>query len=268
MNVYEQKLRARIRQLIRESYEDDEDFEFTDEELAQQRSDIATAADSKEIGQSWSDIQFKPKKSKPEFWEDPLYSPEPVEEPGGYGHPMTLEKIAGEVEGLNTPSAVRQFLADPRKINLMDKVRFLLQMPEKERQNVMIGAGADFITKLENDNLKHPLDHNDPAIKSAVEHYISDLEGEGVIDPDDADTLRKRTEYVIELGSFKTYLVDYFDNNFDELLKNEQFREHLKKYWRKMMRSDPNLKAYVEKRKEADLERVRRKKAARKAAKK
>lgn len=292
MGISEQKLRSKIRQIIREAMDDDEDpiagmmADFKEDEpdigpddpgyeadvRSQQRAgDILRKRADAKVSTPWSDIQLKKKKKflddDFEFWEEPGYQPEPVEPPGGYGHPMTLDAVAGEVEGLNTPSAVRQFLEDPRKINLLDKLKFLITMPEQERKKVMIGAAADYITKMEQGKLKQGFDYNDSAMQSVIDHYISDLEEEGVLDPGDADTLRSRTEYVVGLDSFKHYAVEYFDNNFDELLKYAPFRKHLKKYWSKMMRNDPDLRAHVEKRKEADLERVRKKKAARKAAK-
>jgi len=292
MNVYEQRLRAKIRHLIKEANGDSfagmlDDFEedeprlkpgeegpYSEEEAGQKSaSDALRAKSNAAVPKSWSDIKLKKKRKQFDWldddtyeeWEKPGYKAEPIGDPGDYGNPLTLDAIAGEVEGLNTPSAVRQFLEDPRKLNLMDKVMFLVNMPEKQREKIMISTAADFITKLEDGKLKTPLNHNDPVIRTVIDHYVGELEAEGIIEPEDATTLKNRTEYVAELDSFKSYAGSYFDNNFDELMKYEPFRLALKKVWSKMMRSNPELQDYVAKRKEKDLERVRKKKAARKS---
>ncbi|MHA2020972.1 MAG: hypothetical protein ACW96N_04605 [Candidatus Thorarchaeota archaeon] len=289
MSTVEERLRQKIRALVMEAAGDDADISGMLADLeedeptpkpgdpdyeAYQRSlrrygDIfKKRADQSARGKNWGDISFKPKKKEVEFFDEPGYRAEPVEDMGGYGHPGTLEFVASEVEGLNTPSAVRQFLEDPRKINLMDKIKFLISMPEKDRERVMIGAAADFITALEKGKQKEPISHEDPVIRKVIDLYVSDLEEEGAVDDEDAKALRSRTEYVVELDSFKHYMTDFFDHNFDDLLKYGPFRMHLKKYWQKMMRSDPELQRHVEKRKVADIERARKKKAAAAARKK
>ena len=139
----------------------------------------------------------------------------------------------------------------------MDKIKFLIAMPEKERQKIMIGAAADFITQFEKGKQKEPIDHNDPVIQE-----------DGALDEEDAKALRGRTEYVVELDTFKHYATEYFDNNFDELIKYAPFRRHLKKYYQKRMRDNPELQSHVEKRKGLDIERAKKKKAAVKARKK
>lgn len=281
MSTVEERLRRKIRELVMEATGDadvsgmladleedepvpepgDPDYEAYQRSLRRYGDIFKKRAKERAKSKSW-DVSLKPKQREIEFFDEPGYRVEPVEDMGGYGHPGTLEFVASEVEGLNTPSAVRQFLEDPRKINLMDKIKFLIAMPEKDRERVMIGAAADFITALEKGKQKDPISHKDPVIKYVIKHYISDLEEEGVVDEEDAKDLKNRTEYIVELDSFKHYMANFFDHNFDDLVKYGPFREHLKKYWQKMMRDDPELQAHVEKRKEADIERARQKKAA------
>lgn len=285
MGTLEEKLRKKIRNLIIEAGSDisgmmsdfDEDepaplpgepgYEEWQAEIEQYKGRSRRGAKATQK-KGWDEVSFKKKKKDVEFFDEPGYKAEPPEEEGGYGHPGTLEFVADNVEGLNTPSAVRQFLADPRKINLMDKIKFLIAMPEKERQKIMIGAAADFITQFEKGKQKEPIDHNDPVIQDIIEHYISDLQEDGALDEEDAKALRGRTEYVVELDTFKHYATEYFDNNFDDLIKYAPFRRHLKKFYQKRMRDNPELQSHVEKRKGLDIERAKKKKAAVKARKK
>jgi hypothetical protein len=255
-------------------YEEDapDELNFPPDFIQRLRTAMAQTSDKgKPKFSDWSSARLGKEKEdyKDEPWMvDSKYKPEPAEPLGYGGNYATYEQIAqmGDIEGLNTPSAVKQFLLDPRKLNLMDKVHYLLRMPERERYKIMIGAAADFLDMLEGGGGRKgaiAIDHTDPAIKEVIKHYISDLEAEGALEPEDSQAMRSRSEYVVELDSFKKYLVEYFDDNFDTLLKFAPFREHLRKYWQDTLRNDPELMAHVERRKQKDIDRVQADKAAR-----
>lgn len=244
-------------------YEEDapSELKFGDDYISRLRTAMNAKSDEKSTAgrEGWSAISLRKKKPAPDV--------EPFQEPVHNRHyDMDLDQIASrdDVPGLNTNSAVRQFLEDPRKLNLLDKVRFLLNMPPKEREKIITQAAADFLDSLETGKAD-PIDYKDPAVQEVLTHYISDLEAEGALDPEDSKDLKGRPEYVVELDSFKKYFVDYLDHNIDTLIKHVPFREHLNKYWQKALRSDPDMMAYVERRKEADIARVQKKKAAKKA---
>lgn len=267
-----ESLRLKLRMLIKEELEADDDFDLDDEDEeispeeieAERKAAWKRAKDSTKDRKFWDEIKLKPKKRKNayEMFDDanPDYD---AKSAGDYGVYTPYEKIADKVEGLNTPSAVRQFLADPRRVNLMDKVKFLLDMPKKEQKKILVQAGADYITKLSKGKAD-PIDYKDPVIANAVKDYVGTLSDEGILDDSEAQAMLNRSEFVVELDTFLSYLVNYFDMNFDELISYTPFRMHLKKYWARAMRADPELKKSVEVRKQEDIARAKAKKAARK----
>lgn len=245
----------------------------------------------------WGKISLRKQPREPEFWEHPDYKPEPVEPPGGYDNPMTLDqiaKVAGEGE-LNTNSAVKQFLQDPRRFNLMDKVHWLIQMGPSERNRKILSAGAEFLDKLESGGLattvknltqdpqytsegdpalfrdpkKSPdkgtitLDPKDPAVRDGVERYVQALLSDGAIDEAEATDLRARTDVLVTLDSFKKFLLAEFDSDIELLIKFAPFREFLTGKWSEEMRKNPQLRAAVEKRAAEDIARVQLKKQSR-----
>lgn len=245
--------------------EDPSTFDFPDDKMSDLRQQMNARSDAK-VKNRWADINLRKKKRTPEFWEEPDYKPEPVgKAPGDYGYEAPWEEIAQQpdVEGLNTSSAVKQFIADPRRLNVLDKMQYLITLvPEKERHKVMVQAAADFLDALESGKRALVTDPKDPAIQAAVVSYIRELEDEGVLDAEDAEAMSSRIDFVVDLDSFKKYAIDYFDDNFDVLVRHHPYREWLKKYWDEMLRSDPDLMDDIEKRAQANIDMNKEKKAA------
>lgn len=256
----------------------------------------ATAAKNFKPPTDWENISLRKQPREPEFWEHPDYKPESAEPPGGYDNPMTLDqiaKVAGDGE-LNTNSAVKQFLQDPRRFNLMDKVNWLIQMGPSERNRRILQTAAEFLDKIEGQlttsvkNLKTQdpvyseegsaslyrdpkksadkgtisLDPSDPAVKAGIEMYINELIEDGAIDTTEAVDLRGRSDVIVTLDSFKQFLFQAFDDDIDLLIKFHPFRDFLTHRWGEEMRKNPELRAAVEKRAADDIARVQAKKAS------
>ncbi|MBT7912725.1 hypothetical protein HN588_02325 [Candidatus Bathyarchaeota archaeon] len=221
-------LRSRIRTMLREAandpmsgfYNDDddsqEDFKFSDEELADARAD-ASAAAAAGAKKSWSDIQTsKPKRPKGKTttaWDlasaGKLGKPDEVRSAdldlpvGERGREGSWEEIAAD-QGFKSPSGAKQFVDDPGR--LMDRTKFLMTMYQNEPQKFQA------------------------MLSSATAAYAEALLDAGSIEPDDAEYIKNNPEHTQTLESFRVFL---------------------KKYVMKIMRKDPDIQQHIKGRKDS-----------------
>ena len=221
-------LRSRIRKMIREASSDpmsgfyndednaDEDFTFSDEEMAQARAD-AKAKAMAGVKKSWSDIETsKPKRPKGKTttaWDlaaaGKLGKPDEVRSadldlPVGERHRETSWEEIADDQGFKSPSGAKQFVDDPGR--LMDRTRFLMTMYQNEPEK--------FQSMLDD----------------AVVAYADALLDAGSVEPDDADYLKNNPEHTQSLESFRVFL---------------------KKFVMKLMRKDPDVQKHITGRKDS-----------------
>lgn len=306
-------------------------------EIARMRDQSKIDAESR-VKPSWSDIRLGRKKPKADEFEGEDrsgYMQEPTAIPGTEGNAMSLEDLAllgagrrgdpmsaekqaqlqrimdrlkisdpkklPDIGDLNTNSAVKQHIQDPRRLNLLDKFWYVTNMSPQQRHRVVISAGADFLEKIalggkvgtlsrvaspmdrevpaygtqsgnllysdtKNPNRNIVLDPADPAVRIGIKKYIKELQADEALDSEDVLALHQRTDMVCELESFKYFFLNLLNQDVNVLLKFGPFREFLSVRWSEILRQDPTVMDAVARRKVADEERVRMDKAA-KAAK-
>lgn len=270
---------------------------------AQQAGHPRSGAIGKKRGQKvpWSNAQLAKKKKPVEFFDKPGYEPEiPEEELKNQMRLMPYDEIAKRakelgIDDLNTNSAVKQFLEDPRKLSVMDKVRFAhsLRDPDapknldradqekwrqekmKEFERFFVQVPAKYLNALERGDDWFDVKSNlmlDPAAKATreiIKHYASDLETEGLIEKEDVKDLLSPSaaKEIVQLDSFKKYAIDYLDNNADTLWTYDPFREFSSEYWTKKINANKQYRAYMKDRAEKDIARGGAVTAARKAKK-
>jgi len=249
----------------------------------------------------WSNAQLAKKKKPVEFFDKPGYEPEiPEDELKNQMKLMPYDEIAKRakelgIEDLNTNSAVKQFLEDPRKLSVMDKVRFAhsLRDPDapknldradqekwrqekmKEFERFFVLVPARYLNALDRgdewfdakSNLM--LDPSAKATREVIKHYTADLEAEGLIEKEDVQDLLSPSsaKEIVQLDSFKKYAIEYFDHNADTLWTYNPFREFSSDYWAKKINANKQYRAYMKDRAEKDIARGGAVTAARKAKK-
>lgn len=318
--------------------EDDPGWDAVDDsEIAALRAQNKADSEAK-LKPTWSDIRLGRKRSKPEEFEaedKSGYMQEPTAIPGTEGNAMSLEDLAllgagrrgdplslekqaqlsrimsrlkitdprklPDIGDLNTNSAVKQHIQDPRRLNLLDKFWYVTNMTPQERHRVVISAGSDFLEKIalggkvgtlsrvaspmdpevpaygsqssnllytdKNPNKNIVLDPNDPAVKIGIKQYIKELQESEALDSDDVLALHQRTDMICELESFKHFFLNLLNKDVRILLKFAPFREFLSARWSEILRADPRVMDAVARRKVADEERVRQDKANKAAGK-